>query len=273
MKRVESYEAYKALVTKARESGFSLSNCFFLPEAIREKIRYGMIIAMQIPNGLLILEDREDFYRCYYYLSGEAPLEPVVLDKPAVIEFPYNGKMTPKQSAQVEKILAMGFTLGRESAQMILEDFPPEKQSLSEMPFELCFAQEADLDASLKLLNATFDRLYAFIPSKEELRALLQEHRIWLVKDNGIVVALLHASRQKDYATIEQLAVSPQYRGRGLAKYLLQNYHEYYRNHVRGFYHWVDIRNLQATTLYTMFGYRFGMKKANEYIQREEKKL
>ncbi len=268
MKRIESVAEYKELVATAKKSGYSLSNCFFFPTAIQQKVDQGILLALKIQNGLLILEDMVDFYRCYYYLSNDSLPEVVTLDKPAVVEFPFNGAMTPKQLVQVEKIYAMGFNLGRESSQMTLDVQALTLETLLPVAYELSFAQEADADAILEMLNKTFDKLYAFIPSKEELCRILKECHIWVLKDNGSIAALLHASQQKDYATIEHLVVAEQYRGQRLAAYLLQNYHNYYRDSVRAFCHWVDIHNKPAVKLYSTFGYNFGIKKANEYIKR-----
>ena len=56
MDKIRSYEQYREQLARARASGYRSSNCFFLPEAVREKIAAGSLFFLSVENGLLLLD-------------------------------------------------------------------------------------------------------------------------------------------------------------------------------------------------------------------------
>lgn len=267
MQQINTPIQYKELVTEAKKKGFTLSNCFFLPDAIREKTEKGTLFAQWIKNGLLILEDAGTFYRCYYYFSKDEKTEPVTLNKKAVIEFPFASCLSDVQKLQEEQILRMGFSLGRESAQMTA--LPEEIQSCSEISsmVQVEYARDEDAENCLNLIRESFNELYAFIPEIDEMRQYIRECRITVIRDKDKPVAVLHCAQQKQFVTIHHVSVARSHRRRGFANTLLSHYHRSYADKVKGFCHWVDIHNEAAVQMYQALGYHFGLRKANEYIK------
>ena len=89
--KVLSLEQYKTLTRQAKGNGCRLTNCVLLAEAVRQKILGQTLYYLQMGQGLLILDEQDGFYRCYFYLAENGDFERVELDKPAVIELPYTG--------------------------------------------------------------------------------------------------------------------------------------------------------------------------------------
>lgn len=265
MDKIVSYDQYRSITAEAKKNGWTLSNCFFLPQTAKEKAADDSLRRLTLDGGLLILDENEDFYRCYYFLSPALENQKIVLDKPAVIEFPFNSELREKQLFQISLIEKMGFHLGRESALMTAS--PNQVISTSIEPSDSVeFANAENLGQIDALFVGSFNPLYAFLPGKEELMEAINERRVMVARDQGAVVAALHCGFEKGVAEIKHIAVLPAYRGTGLGKMLMQFYHKQYQPLAARFQQWVDIHNLPAISMYQRFGYEFSLRKANEYI-------
>lgn len=270
MDKVRSLEHYKEILSGAKENGCRLSNCFYLPDAVRRKTAEGTLLFQPIEHGLLLLEDQVDFYRCCYFLSEHEQPGHVTLDKDAVIEFPFNGTMNEKQRLQVQKIESMGFRLGRESGMMCSAPDQLAVFCAGEADNICRTAGPEDAAQILALINLYFDPLYAFLPTEEELLGFISEGRALVIRDGDGIAAALISSFEKRIASIRQVAVASAHRGKGLGKAIVQAYHSKYMGEAASFQHWVDLNNTPAVNMYLSFGYSFGLRKANEYILKEK---
>ena len=180
--------------------------------------------------------------------------------------------MNEKQLLQEQKVVKLGFRLGRKSSmmtaasdQIILSDNELTKERVQ-------YADHADEKQIMELLVVNFNPLYAFLPGKEELSRLIKEKSVFLIRDKNELQAVLISELGKSVATIRQVCVAEKERGKGLGKALVDAYHRHYNNRAISFQHWVDIDNVSAINMYQRVGYRFSLRKANEYIFiREEK--
>ena len=265
MDKIISYGQYRFAVSEARSRGCTLSNCFFLPDAAERKIREGRLFFQSVEDGLLILEDNKTFYRCFYYLSSGSSPSPLLLDKDAVIEFPFNSRMNNKQLRQTELIGALGFTLGRESAVMSCTPDALADLSAAAAP-RVELAASDDSGQILDLLYSYFDPLYAFLPDERELLSAISDRRVFVIREDGRIGAVLHSGFDGDAAVINQVAVAADRRGKGLGRAVVDAYHKAYSDRASVFRHWVDVNNAPALGMYSRFGYKFGLRKANEYI-------
>lgn len=266
MRKITSFPEYKEITKSAKEQGYTVTNCYFMPNAIREKTDKNKLFVKNIDPGLLILEDESDFFRCYYFLPAEVIPSPVILDKKAVIELPYQEQLTPAQKQQVAQISGMGFQLGRRSGMMLLpaENVIPLLQNIPEET--VLFASQEDTGKVLSLLYDCFNPLYSYIPDEEEMFRNISENRVWIIRNEDQLAAVLNSRLEKNNALISHVAVAREFRGRGYGKMLVEVYHRAYKNQVRNFQHWVDLDNTSALNMYSAFGYQFTSRKANEYI-------
>ena len=266
MDKLFSFQQYKDIITIAKQNGFKLSNCFFLPAEINRKINEGTLFFENIQNGLLLLEDLTDFYRCYYYLPVEGKPEKIQLNKDAVIELPFNVTLNEKQLLQIEKIEAMGFHLGRESGVMSSASDNIVVYDDVQINELCCHAYEQDATQILDLMNLNFNPLYSFLPTLQELCSAIKEENVFVIRDGERIVAALISGFEKKVATIHLVAVDSAYRGKSLGKVIVQAYHDNYKDKAIIFQHWVDLNNAAAVNMYCNFGYKFNLRKANEYI-------
>lgn len=274
MEKIEFAERYKELVADLRKQGYRLSNCFFLPDTIQKKIASGSLFVQQIENGTLILDDQGGFFRCYYFIPEEGEQKHVLLSKDAVVEFPYNGEMNDKQRLQENKILSLGFQLGRRSGLMTAKAEQIVQEDEIRTDSEIICAVPEDITGIRSLLDESFNPLYAFLPTEEEMQQLVNNQMVFVNRRDSMICAVLVSSIEKGIASIRQIAVKKAWRGQGLGKALVDRYHQHYINDVSGFQHWVDLENTPAISMYHAFGYRFSLRKANEYILvRKEKQL
>lgn len=266
MDRILTLKQYKDILIEAKSNGFVLSNCFFLAAELNRKIGEGTFLFKPIQNGLLLLDDLGDFYRCYYFLSSKDEPGEIQLDKDAVIELPFNSTLNGKQLLQVDKIKTMGFCLGRESGMMWSDPKKIITCDYSQQDKICCLAEEKDAKQVLALMTSCFNPLYAFLPSMNELCSFVKEGRVLVIRDGMNIAAALISGFEKRIATIKHVAVDPDYRGKDYGKVLLNTYHNKYKDIATSFQHWVDLNNTVAVSMYRNFGYEFNLRKANEYI-------
>lgn len=267
MRSISSLSDYKSIIAEAKSEGFVLTNCFFLPSSVQEKIDQKKLLFESADSGIILLEDEKDFYRFYYYLAPEKNPPSIELDKPAVIELPFQDHFKLTQIQQVNLIHQMGFELGRESAAMVLSVESVQNIMHAESTSRVSFARKSDCVSVSNLLRKAFNPLYSFLPSDEELLQDINEGKVWVINDSGYLAGCLRSEVEKSYASIAQIAVDPEYRGRGYGNYLIETYHQYYKEKVRNFQHWVDLNNQPAVNMYRKWGYIFNGRRANEFIK------
>lgn len=266
MDKVQSFEQYKETLKLAKSKGYVLSNCFLLPAAVRQKIQDASLFFHWIEHGLLLLDDRSDFYRCCYFLPASEFPGQISLGKPSVIEFPFNGTPNQSQLLQIRMIESMGFHLGRESGLMSASSDRIREVSPAQEPGPVCAAEPEDAPEILALMYASFNPLYAFLPTEEELETAIREGRVLVIRSGDKVAAALISGFERGIASIQQVAVDPAFRGKRLGRQIVEHYHAKYMEEARSFQHWVDLNNRVALNLYHSFGYELVSRKANEYI-------
>lgn len=264
MERVESFEQYRQMVSAAKRIPGVVSNCYLLPGAVREKIEKRTIFAKTGPAGLLLLEKEDGFFRCHAYLAPDMPADRLSLPEPVVSELVFEREQTTAQRTLAAGLTRQGFVLGRESARMRLNapDVPDEPAPRVEP------AGLEDLDLVREMILNTFEPLYSFIRTRDEMWQDIQKGAMFVIREAGTVVAVLYAEEEKGTASIRQVTVSPAFREKGYGRQLVAAYHRAYRDRVRAFSHWVDLANGPAIRLYEHFGYSFDGRRANEYIIR-----
>lgn len=267
MKPIETFEEYKEIVSTAKKTGYKASNCYLMPSAVKEKLASGSLFFMPVRNGVLILDRLDSFYRCYYYLAKDAMPEEIHLDQTAVIEFPFHETLSTAQQEEIAQIAAMGFRLGRESAQMAVSAdqllFPPLGRALSCVEH----ASLAEKEEIKHILFSNFNPFFSYLPDDETLETAILEQRVLVIHHNQSIAAVLYSRTDARNAIINQVTVDSSLRQSGLGTAIVSAYHEQYRHQVSGFWHWVDVNNTPAVKMYQKFGYQYNLRKANEYIK------
>lgn len=262
---IESFSQYKYYVQKTKKLPNLITNCYLLPNQIKQMIQANRLFVMEKENMILLLEKEDHFFRIYYYLSLSAKYEKLVFDCPAVIEFVFQHEISENQYKEIAILHTLGFTLGRESARMSVGadyNFPIAKIGCC----NVSRAVSSDADNVLCIIKKYFNPLYAYVPNKDQLLKAIQKESIFIIRQNDEIAALLFAETNQKNVEIRHLVVIERYRSYGFAKQLLQEYHAKYKDMVRLFFHWVDLHNTSALQLYKKFGYSFDGRRANEYV-------
>ncbi|MCI8331589.1 MAG: GNAT family N-acetyltransferase [Clostridiales bacterium] len=276
MVKIESSTHFKLWVSKAKENGFTLSNCYYTADKLAVLIGQERLMVLETPFAVLFLEKEDGFYRCCYYISPDRPIDVIRMDRPVVIEYIYKNKLSPKNQAELARLEQMGFTLGRKSARMTMHANEAACASNSSVSVE--WARPGDEDAILALFSVAFDPLYAYFPEKDELTKVIsasnaapleaKENALFCIYEGNHVCAALYGQRQISTASIRMLAAEPSSQGKGYGKALLFRYHQEFAANTVRFMHWVDSENQHAVQFYQKYGYLFDGCYAHEYVLR-----
>jgi len=87
-------------------------------------------------------------------------------------------------------------------------------------------ARPDDASAIAALVNRAYEKYVARIgrkprPMTADYDAAVTAHQMWVIEDNGVIVAALELIPEKDVLLIENIAVDPAQQGTGLGKRLL----------------------------------------------------
>ena len=263
---LESYEEYK---NQTQDVKSIYSNCYLMPQQIKQLITERRLELLQKDDNLFLLVEESGFYRMYYRISQDKKITKLELDKPIVIEYPYQGELSDKKKLELEIIAKLGFTLGRNSARMRMK---AENVSMLECEktinsnYQIFKAKKEDVENIEKLLWSTFDPLFAFLPTTDEIERKINEGYIFVIYRNLSIIGVLNMDIEKNTAWLRQLAVERNFRGKGIGKLLLTYYLKNFKTQVQEFMHWVDEDNKVAITMYEKEGFKLDGRKAREYI-------
>lgn len=263
MEQIKSFEQYRLLTAEARHLPDLCTNWYFLPDVARGKIAAGILFFEEVSGGLLLLEREAGFFRLYFFLDAKAHPGHIELPAPGVAELVYQNQMTSTQETQAALLQEMGFSLGRESGRMTCQGDQALDGNCESVAAASC---KEDVSAISRLIRSTFDPRYAFISSEEQTLLDLQAGKIFIIRDKDALSGVLYSDVSKGVASIRQLVVSEAFRNRGLGGQLLSFYHKTYREKVKSFAHWVDLKNSAAIRFYQKYGYTLDGRHANEYI-------
>lgn len=265
MELIKNLEICKKLVDNRKSC---ISNCFFLPDQMKELVEKGKLYHQSLGDNFLILHKEASFYRVYYFIKESGQLSKVELDMCAVIEFPFRESMTEDQKNQVKLIEKMGFQLERESARMSMKmqecNFGRKVIEFPDLKIE--YAHEKDVRSICTLLNETFDELFSFLLPEEELLKHIENHTVLAAYFKDEVVGLYNYEVNGKIVNGGQLAVRDV--GSGIGWLIMNRFHQLYRDKVKISRLWSDLTNKSAIRMYEKAGYKFDGCKANEYVYR-----
>ena len=270
MKKIDDYETCKTLIDSFRRKK-ALTNCFFLPNQLKEMILLGKMYLLEQEDNILLLEKESGFYRTYYFIGKADNVRSIKADYPMVIEFPYNNVMTNEQKRHIVLLEEMGFRLARESARMSMKPSDVKAMNIPLKSISVDYAKTEENVFIFELLNKTFDKMFAFLPTEEQVISLIAEKKIIGCYCSGKMAGLINMDICKNISWIRHIVVMKEYRGQGIGGILLNRYQTLLKDCVNGYMLWVDLSNTGAIDMYRKFGYIFDGRMANEYINNTDK--
>lgn len=116
------------------------------------------------------------------------------------------------------------------------------------------FADKADCQAILDLLERAFNRYGEQIPTLYEIEAAVQARQILAAKHDGALAGLLHFETQGVTSTLRFWCVGEEFRALKFGSTLIRQYFAV-NNTVRRFILWVAADNINAVQKYSHYGY------------------
>lgn len=286
MEPTRDFEALSTLISAQLTRGVA-TNTFLTPEVYRREIEAGTLMHHVWPGGLVLLRKRPGFQILNYYLQqtqtapqaetdmgsteqGNKPemiFPDLEIPSQTVLELP----VRPGREEEAHKALLFWKTLGFSpllkrvrlvrlpGVQMEEPIEAGELMSFEEVPatnVDVSFLHAADQDLPFvqKLLERSFDRRTACLPTTAELQAAIAAgHVIQAVREDGEPVGVVHFKCTPAIMEIRHLAVHSDSRGQGLARRLVRKALEG-RNAVRAQV-WTGADNVAAQGVYTKCGY------------------
>ena len=266
MRELTSIEEVKNILDSARKKKL-VSNCFFMKEQLESILKKERLWLMKEGDNTFLLEETQGFYRVYYFLQDFDNISRMELKLPAVIEFVFRNEPDEGQKKEIAAFEAMGFSLGRESMRITIRF--SDYKGLTSCPaisgMYLGFAEEEDCDGVLELLYASFNKLYAHLPDKDEQIRMIQDKNTLIVKKDGKILGVRNFEIRGNIAVGLQTATSKI--GSGIGGLLFFKYIEIIRDRVKAFRYWVDVSNPYDGNLHEKLGGSSDGTRAFEYIK------
>ncbi len=119
---------------------------------------------------------------------------------------------------------------------------------------QVVWAELADSQAILDLLDRSFDHFADQIPLPYEIDAAIESRQVLAIKCEGALAALLFFETQGFTSTVRYWVVAPEFQSRGFGSALIRHYFTA-QNAVRRFILWVTVDNENAVQKYRHYGY------------------
>ena len=262
MERIENFIQYKTIIKKGKSLPHAYTNCYLMNDEVRKLIEQNKLYT-EFQNGIvMILENRTFYWQLYYFLPKELTERPLMFSEPVITEFIYNDVKNQEGINETSCLCKLGFTLGREIKRMRVM----AEEAVIEPSLDVSIADIKDMNGIEQLIRSNFHPYFSRISNNVELLDDIKNNKLFVIRKEDNVAAVLYAESNKNFASIRQVAVANEYRKKGYASQLISFYHSFYRTKVRFFIHWVEKENIPAINLYGKFGYKFDGRHAEEYI-------
>jgi ribosomal protein S18 acetylase RimI-like enzyme len=153
----------------------------------------------------------------------------------------------------IAELKTAGFRPYRSLSRLSRSAQPTESQAAAKGS-QVTFAESADRDAIINLLEKSFDPYADQIPLPYEIEAAIQGRQIFAIKCEGALAALLFFETQGFTSTVRYWVVANEFQSRGFGSALIRHYFAA-QSAVRRFILWVTVDNENAVQKYRHYGY------------------
>lgn len=260
MKRLTSLDELNQIVKTVFRKG-CLTNNFILLDAYEAFIKENRLWVVTDEDNAALLLDKEDFFHLYFYLNNlNKPID-LFVDKPVVMEILYRG-LENKPQQLIEYWSKHGFNehLSRDN---MLSSW--SKLSIPDSSFENTHIQHASSEKELlfakELFDNALDKYTGDRLSQAELRTFLSNRNLLCAYFGQELAGVLQFEIKNKVVWLGHIAIHPDFRGKGIANALVNNYIIANKSDNNTRYAlWVIQDNLPAFNLYRKFGFVYGNK-------------
>lgn len=254
MKLAHKPEDISALLQRVKEKGGSLTtNLFIDAEKLDDWINNGLLYFNETEYGALFLRKDWSFYHLYYYTNSLADLQILVNNhlpqKKLVLDI--IGKS--KNLNDLENL----FVKANFKKHTQLERYTRINQSDSTFYFlsdEVSLAEKEDADAIARMFEENFDKFSEQVPQLNEVKKLIDEKKILIVKENDNIKGFLVRTFNGQSSILNNFLVDKRFRGEKIGSKLLKYYISESKA-VKRMMLWVVFDNETAINVYQHHGY------------------
>lgn len=260
MIKINNLETLNNLLKGYIKKGIYTNN-FVRPSSYKVIIDNGDLYYKNIESGVLLFEDRNNFWQVYYYLKDLESKLDLTTDKPVNIEKPYQAdKDNP--ILEMNYFEAQGFVMTMKRHRMTANsvEFMQDNDLKALSNGNFCrYAQAEQLNKICELLKANFNPYYGYIPLEKEISSSINEKEIFCeLDDKGKILGLLHITKNHLIYYVLHIIVIKEARNKQIAKKLLSQLVYIVKDNEKAKIRlWVNEGNEAARYLYKSLGFKY----------------
>ena len=243
MEKINNFDELNGLISKHLKKGV-YTNCFISKEEFEEEIKNETLFYHEYDGGLLLFRKMEDYIKMNFYINNPEIDLDIKFEEVVVTE------IVCKPEFDCSKIIDLfkknGMKLRLKRVRLLKEDSNIDTTSSNVEKVKL-----KDYEKIVKLLRENFDKYIGCIPSEQKLKSDIESGNFYCYIENGEILGILHIANKTN---IKHLAVDKEYRGRGIAKAILNTYLSDVGDGKK--YVWTGENNEAALSTYCSVGYK-----------------
>ena len=267
MKKIDSVAELSALIERYSIRG-TITNNYLLTDTYSQLVKDGNMFWIEGQKNACILHEKSEFYQLYYFINDVNEKIDINSHKPVTMEILYRGNLQRPDSIQAYWE-CNGFKphITRDSMMATYEQLilPADKNP----DIEIKFAKSGfESNYAKELIDSTFDKYTGDILTSEEINTLAANNNILCAYWMGDICGILQFEIKNNVVWIGHIAVSSNFRGKGVAQELVNEY--IIRNVVNPktrYQLWVIQDNSNARALYNKFGFVYANKSSASMLK------
>lgn len=246
----------------------TITNNYLLSSAYSQHIENRRLFYITKATNAYILVKKSDFYQLYYYVNNQSELMTFNVEEPIIMEILYRGEVQrPKGIITYWEECGFRQHITRDTMMALYDqivlpsDYDPS--------IEIQYAEtDKEISFSKELIETTFDKYTGDILTFDEVKSFVKNRNIICAYLEGNLCGILQFEIKNNVVWLGHIAVSPEFRGLGIANALVK---AYIVNNAAlpttKYQLWVIQGNIKATALYNKFGFICGNKSSASMIK------
>lgn len=265
LKRIEEMQTLSGFLFSCLKNK-TITNCFLSQAEWKMEIAQKNVDYFWVGQNLFLLRKRKDFWILNYAIQISEIEKPEQIEEirgiiqkevslPIVVEVVSREAEDEKYQKQqiVFQQLGMKKVIERERFHRIGQEENMAVIENETLP-EIVVAKIDDLAMVWEFLSINFSKYYGCIPVIEKLREDIENQFVFLAKQGKEILGILHFKKSDKMAEIRHLAVDKNWRGKGIAKRLMEEYER--KIILPQKLVWTGAENQEAQGLYQKYGYQ-----------------
>lgn len=265
MKRINAIEEYSDLRKKMKSKGkIQFNNNFYLSNQIEAIINNQSLYFVEDEYSLYLFIDRTTYYDLALMSTK---IEKTIIpntSKPCLLSYTFNTNKPVLIDNIVTNMIRNEFVILSNNAEMTLKAnvvSRSKNETMKDITVEDLF--EENIIDLVNVWTSTLNKYVNPIPSQNEILNEMEKYRV--ITYNGTVVGGMTIADNGNRKLISQIAISPEFQGRGLGFYLVNHAIQMYPE--KDLNLWVSKENLIGINLYSKIGFEFTNKESIQFIK------